>query len=178
MTSKARRWWLGLAGAGIALWGLSGLFGDDDEAATPRQAVNRVWLERLPKSQRDVVGHFVLVDRKKKRIGVGGASSQWRHDVELFHWTLDHDRLEQAFPQSETKASSTIKAEKCDDAPRPFTMCLDIESADGQKRRFYSRREWIIKPREVAESMQELADDYPELEGARSALAAAGLPKD
>ena len=60
---------------------------------------------------------------------------------------------------------------------REFGTGLDIEGADGQKRRFYSRREWIIKPREVAESMQELADDYPELEAASSALAA-GLPND
>jgi len=170
MTSNGRRWWLGLAGAGIALWGLSGWLGEDEEAAKPRQAVNRVWLERLPKSPRDAVGHFVLLDRKKRRIGVSGTSSQWRHDVELFHWALDRDRLEQDFPQSQTKASSTVEVEKCDDAPRPFTMCLDIEGEDGNKQRFYSRREWIIKPKDVGESMAALVDDYPELEATRSAL--------
>ena len=161
----------------MALWGLSDWFAGDDEATSPRQAVNRVWLERLPKSKRDVVGHFVLLDRQSKRLGVGGASSQWRHDVELFRWALDRNRLEQDFPQTRSKASNTIKAGECDDAPRPFTMCLDITGEDGKTQRYFSRREWKIKPRgDLGETMTELVEDHPELEGARSALLGAQLP--
>jgi hypothetical protein len=142
MASKARRWFVGLCLSGAAIWAGSQWLGADD--ASPSDAVNRVWLERLPKNRRDIVGHLVLIDDSGQRYGAVGRSSTWRHEVEVFKWALERDRLMQLFPQTGNKTKSTLKASECD-APKPFELCLDIAGPKG-KRRLYSRHDWVIEP--------------------------------
>lgn len=154
--SKRRGWLWGAVALGVVAWAGSSWIADAPSA--PSDAVNRVWLERLPKNQRDIVGHFVMIDHEGRRFGATGRSSRWRHDVEVFKWALEEDRLVQVFPQTRAKVKSKVEAGRCD-APRPFDMCLELTSSAG-KTTFYSRHDWVIEP---GESERAWAEDYPEL---------------
>jgi len=156
--SRGRGWFWGALVVGGLAWAAASWTAD--ELAAADDAVNRVWLERLPKSGRDIIGHFVMVDHEGKRFGATGRSSRWRHDVEVFKWALEEDRLVQVFPQTRSKVKSKVVAGRCD-APRPFDMCLELTSQGGSKK-FYSRHDWVIEPGETADGW---ADDHPELAG-------------
>jgi hypothetical protein len=158
---------LGLALAGVGAYGLwsvgTGLFGGDDEATGTKQLVNQVWIERMPKDQRDMIGHLVLVDMTEGRVGAAGKSSQWRVMVELFQWGLEGNRLSVFFPQERVKAKLEVRTWSCEgEAPKPFELCLEISNGR-RKATFYSMEEWHIEPDRAEASLAELREAHPEL---------------
>ncbi len=165
--NKTGRILLGLAVAGAGILGASALqraFSDEEgDAASAKHAVNRVWIERLPADQRDMIGHFILVDHKQGRVGGIGKSSQWRHFIELFQWGLEGSRLSIFLPQDRVKAQLSVKTWKCaGEAPEPFELCMEI--SNGRKSAmFYSRTDWVIEPHDVAGSIEDLVEETPEL---------------
>lgn len=163
MQSNGRRWFLGVAALGAGAYGLSSLFGSDEAA---EEAVNRIWLERVPRSQRDVVGHFVMIRRGGRRIGISGTSSRWRHQVELFKWALERERLSLVYPQTETTRRLTAKVLR--EGPRPFDRTLILTDENGDEARYYSRKGLIIRPGEALE----VDDDEPALSELGAAIAA------
>jgi hypothetical protein len=139
------------------------LSGDDDDAAGTKRLVNQVWVERMPESRRDMIGHLSLIKHQRGRIGVVGKSSQWRHFIELFEWKLDGSKLRLNFPQDERKMQVGVRTWDCrKEAPDPFELCLEISVKD-RKRIYYSRRDWVIDPHDVEGSIAELAEASPEL---------------
>lgn len=170
---------LAVAGATVAGAWLVGarLMSDDDSGAdSARHAVNQVWIERLPKDQRDMIGHFVLVKHSQGRIGVIGRSSQWRHFLEGFKWGLEGERLQVYLPQEDAKVSLRIRTWECDgEAPDPFELCMEIDTGK-RKVKYYSRKDWVVEPHEAAASLDELAAEHPELAGLD--VAAPALPVD
>jgi hypothetical protein len=165
--NKTGRILLGLAVAGAGILGVSALqravSDDDSDAASAKHAVNRVWIERLPADQRDMIGHFILVDHKQGRVGGIGKSSQWRHFIELFQWGLEGNRLSIFLPQDRVKTQVSVKTWKCaGEAPDPFELCMEI--SNGRKSAmFYSRTDWVIEPHDVAGSIEDLVEDAPDL---------------
>jgi len=156
---------LALAGAGVyGLWTVGqGLLGGDEETASTRHLVNQVWIERMPKGQRDMIGHLVLLDMPEGRIGAAGKSSQWRVMVELFQWGLEEDRLSLFFPQDRVKAQVSVRTWSCEgEAPEPFELCLEVSNGR-RKAVFYSLEEWHIDPDRAEESLAELHASHPEL---------------
>ena len=166
--SKSGFQWVALPIAAALGWGAwtagSALLGDDPEAEGTRYVVNHVWVERLPQTPRDMIGHLALIDHREGRLGGGGRSSRWRHFVELFLWKLDGHRLDLFFPQEEQHAKVKVKTYGCD-APHPFDICMDIE-AGRRTVTYYSNREWEIDPGHVEDSLAELSRAHPELAGA------------
>ncbi len=155
---------LALVGAGAyGMWTLGqGLLGED-EATSTSNLVNQVWIERMPQSQRDLIGHLVLLDMNEGRVGAAGKSSQWRVMVELFQWGLEGQRLSVFFPQDRVKAQLEVRTWKCEgEAPEPFELCLEIKSGR-RKAVFYSLEEWHIDPDRAEASLAELQAEYPEL---------------
>ena len=137
------------------------MLGDDAEAEGTQHVVNQVWLERIPTDPRDMIGHLVIVDHPQGKIGAAGRSSQWRHMIEVFMWKLDGHRLGLFSPQDKQRAKVRVKTYDCEgDAPEPFEICMDIE-ADDRKVTYYSRREWEIEPHNVADSLEDFAETYP-----------------
>lgn len=166
-TVSSRRSFVGvvvLAVCGLAGWQIA-TCGANEEADAASLAINRPWLERVPRGERDVVAHFLLLDHPRARIGLLGRSSRWRHDFELFRWALEAERLQLHFPQSGNKEKRTVRVRRCEgEAPRPFDLCLELV-ADGGSERYYSRGDWKIEPRDAAASLAELRQDVPELAG-------------
>ena len=138
--------------------------GDDDAAGTKR-LVNQFWIERLPTTKRDMVGHLALIRHHRGKVGVAGKSSQWRHFIELFEWKLEGNKVDLHFPQDQVHARVRVKTWDCrNEAPAPFEICLEI-AAKNRKVVYYSRKDWVIDVDDVEGSMAALAQDNPELAG-------------
>lgn len=158
---------LALVGAAaVGAWKLgAAVFGDDADAAKAKHAVNQVWIERMPSDARDQINHFVLVRHPEGRIGAVGKSSQWRHFFELFMWGLEGEKLSVFLPQEQRKAQLRVRTWECaGEAPKPFELCLELGN-DKRSVTMYSRKDWIIDPKNVSESIEDLARDEPALAG-------------
>jgi hypothetical protein len=139
------------------------LSGDEDDAAGTKRLVNQFWIERMPETRRDMVGHLALIKHQRGKVGVVGKSSQWRHFIELFEWKLDGNKLKLHFPQDQKKGQVNVRTWDCrGDAPDPFELCLEV-SAGERKRVYYSRKDWVIEPHDIDGSLADLAQENPEL---------------
>lgn len=157
---------LTLAGAGLVGLGYF-MFGDgapEEEASRAKHLANQVWIERMPRSERDMIGHLSFIKHPRAgRVGVAGRSSQWRHLIEVFFWKLNGNKLEVHMPQDEVRGELQARTWKCKgEAPDPFELCLEL-SARGRKTVFYSKKEWVIDPKDAQGSLDDLADEEPEL---------------
>lgn len=156
---------LALVGAAaVGAWKLgAAVLGDDPDAAKAKHAVNQVWIERMPTDARDQINHFVLVRHPEGRIGAVGKSSQWRHFVELFMWGLEGEKLSVFLPQEQRKAQLRVRTWECaGEAPKPFELCLELGN-DKRSVTMYSRKDWIIDPKNVSESIEEIVEGEPAL---------------
>ena len=104
------------------------------------QVVNRVWVNKVPKNDRDVVTHLVLLDRMKQRVAGVAHVSSWRLYVDRLRYRLDGDTLHLESPQDQTKATLKFRTWACPkEAPAPFDLCLELR--DGRRKvTFYSER--------------------------------------
>jgi hypothetical protein len=158
---------LALVGAAaVGAWKLgAAVLGDDAEATKAKHAVNQVWIERMPTDARDQINHFVLIRHPEGRIGAVGKSSQWRHIIEVFMWGLEGERLSVFLPQDQRKAQLRVRTWECaGEAPKPFELCLELGN-DKRSVTMYSRKDWVIDPKNVDESLADLVSDEPALAG-------------
>lgn len=164
--SKARNKFITFALVGAGAFGAYSLLaapGSDEEAAKADRLVNQVWIERVPQNERDMIGHLLVLEHPRAKVGLVGKSSQWRHFIEGFKWALEGDRLLTVFPQERARAKFKAKTWNCEgEAPHPFELCLQLSRGD-RKVVFYSREEWVVEPHDARGSLAELAQDYPEL---------------
>lgn len=120
----------------------SALLGDDSLSA--QRLANQVWIERLPKDDRDMINHLVLVEDGRDRFGAFGKSSQWRHFIEIFRWSREDDRLTLLLPQDRKRLDLGVRVWDCEgEAPAPFQLCLEL-SNKSRKVLYYSRHDWTL----------------------------------
>jgi hypothetical protein len=146
-----------LAGACVlGLWRMSSTDTDGEVASTGHFA-NRLWIERMPADERDMVAYFAAFKLPEGRFGATGRASQWRQFTEVFRWALEGDRLRAVFPQERIRAEFQVRTWECrGEAPSPFELCLRISKGE-RSHVFYSMEEWEITPRE-SEMLDQLAD--------------------
>ncbi|PRQ07975.1 hypothetical protein [Enhygromyxa salina] len=171
--SKTQSKLIALALVGACSFGVwkaaDALFGD--EAQGTKHAVNQVWIDHVPTDDRDMVTHFVLVDHRDGQFGVIGRSSQWRIGVEVFRWQLQGSDLRMYFPQERTRGQVEIETWACEgEAPQPFELCMKVTNKNGRSMTMYSRKDWVIDPQDVDDSLEDLAADEPLLGGALQGL--------
>jgi hypothetical protein len=134
------------------------------EAQGTKHAVNRIWIDHMPRDDRDMITHFVLLDHPQGKFGAIGRSSQWRHMVDVFRWKLDGGKLDLFFPQDRVRGEIEIETWECaGEAPAPFELCMKMTNKQGRSWTFYSREDWEIKPRSIAESLADIVDEQPTL---------------
>jgi len=102
---------------------------------------NMVWLERLPRNDRDRIGSIIFVAPPDidERIGAVGYSSTWQQRTDLFRYGIVRGKARLVFPQDGRKVVLGVKATRCEGrAPEPLDLCLDLTLADGDTVTFYS----------------------------------------
>jgi hypothetical protein len=158
MKTAGRRWVVALIAAASAVaggrWLLGCLFPADGGGVA---VANQLWIERTPRHERDLVHHLALLEKNaQQRFGITGRSSRWRLEVDRVHWRWQKPgRLEVTFPQQQNHIHFDTRAWECKgEAPAPFELCLEL-SCDGKSVTFYSRKDWVIRPREeLAEAVR------------------------
>lgn len=168
--AKQHNKWIVLALVGACSFGAwkagSALLGEDAQGTD--HLVNQVWIDHVPRSERDMINHLVVVDHPQGRFGATGRSSQWRHRIEVFRWRLQGDKLHVGFPQDRVRATVTAETWRCEgEAPAPFQLCLRLTNNHGESIVLYSRDDWEVRPRSLEDSLAELAEDEPMLRGLR-----------
>lgn len=147
--------------AALGFGSYSLLSAEDEEAAGTRNLVNQVWIERMPQTRQDMIGHIIILERDGEQFGVIGRSSTWRHGLEIFGWRLEGSQLKLFFPQERVRGEVKARTWKCaGEAPEPFELCLEFSNKKGQTVQFYSHPDWVVKD---AQSLEDLTVETPEL---------------
>ena len=102
--------------------------------------VDRLWVDHLPRNERDTFNIFALIDEPS--VGIFEARSAWRGTFEAFRFEASGDQVRIVFPHTGDKLKLTAKATRCDKGDMDF--CLDVEGADRGAKRYYSREGWEI----------------------------------
>jgi hypothetical protein len=165
-----KRSWLALVvvvGFGVGAWEVWHRFFDDE--AGVRNLTNQVWLERMPKDQRDMIYATVLLESQGRRVGVVARASRWRSFNDGFVWRLEKDNVVRArFPQENKLFTVRARTWECaGEAPPPFQLCLEVKRGN-QVLRFYSRKDWVVRPREEGPPPSDIDWLAPAWESARS----------
>lgn len=155
---------LALVGAcSFGAWKLGSALLSDETQGT-KHAVNQLWIDHVPRDDRDMITHFVILDHPQGKFGAIGRSSQWRHMVDVFKWNLGGDTLRLFFPQDRAKGEVKLETWECaGEAPAPFELCMRMTNKQGKSWMFYSREEWEIDPRGAIESLEDIVEDEPTL---------------
>ena len=103
---------------------------------------NRPWIDRLPRSERDIIGHLVFLDTGDPRTGAVGRSSTWQQSAERFQWFSEPERLTLTFPQSGKTGTLRFEIRSCT-APEPMNLCLKIGTGRAAPT-LYSSTEWTL----------------------------------
>ena len=151
---------MGLAIAGIAAvgWLSCPSAPDDGIAADARHLENRLWVDRMPDDDRDIIGKLAFVQSVQHGpFGVVEQGSVWRHVTEVFQWKRHGGEVHLVFPQDGVEGVLAVRTWDCEgDAPEPFELCLAL----GPDEEFvlYSRRDWVLRPHEDG---HDLIEDGP-----------------
>ena len=137
-----------------------------DEAQGTEHAVNQVWIDHIPRNDRDMIAHMVLVDHREGQFGAIGRSSQWRHMIDVFKWQLRGDSLRVFFPQERARGQVKIETWECQgEAPAPFELCMRMTAKNGESAMLYSRHDWKVEPHAVEDSLADISEQTPALAG-------------
>ena len=141
------RTWLVLAiiVASVAVWrARSHAPARDDVRATDDSKldsllVDRLWIDHMPRSERDVFNIFVLVSDQS--MGVFQATSVWQGQYEMFQYNAQGNRkLAVVYPHTGDRDTVRATARRCDEGGMDY--CLELAGASRGVKRYYSQEDW------------------------------------
>jgi hypothetical protein len=106
---------------------------------------NRAWIERMPRTPRDMTRKIAFIHDDGERVGVVVHSSEFRLFRDVFFWfRRDDGRVRMTFPQVQKDRMPAIRGWRCEgEAPAPFELCMEIKDGD-QRLVLYSMNEWEL----------------------------------
>lgn len=129
-----------ISGTAYGAWNVLGSSGEERAASSDLKPTDRLWLDRLPRTERDTINVFVTIT--DERLGVFQAGSRWRAAYELFHFEAQGDQLEIVYPQTSERERVTAKVTACDENGMDY--CMDVVGATRGVKRYYSMKGWEI----------------------------------
>ncbi len=111
-------------------------------AADMGPMVNRVWINHIPKTERDKIDVFVMIDDPS--FGAFSHTSAFEGDWSSFEWSTDkklHIRMLQSGKKHHISAT-IIKGPGCE----PFDYCMRIKGTPRGAKKYVSMEEWVIEP--------------------------------
>jgi hypothetical protein len=126
---------------------------DAPVAAAENLVTNRIWIDHLPRHDRDLVQVFAMITRNP--FGIFEVRSAWTGTFEAFRYEMHGDEVRTVFPQKGDRETIKVHARRCHDKGMDF--CLDISGASRGVKHYYSREGWELPPNAAADSVHELA---------------------
>ena len=124
-----------VAGYGVYRWA-------DDPA--PREeaslVTNRIWLDHIPRNDRDVIEVFAAITDEP--LGIFQATSMWKGHFEMFRYESHGDEFRILYPQNGERESVTMKATRCNQSGMDY--CLEVSGSSRGVKQYYSRKGWEI----------------------------------
>src|SRR5262245_24837178 len=108
--------------AALSVWRLTGGGDGLDDGSDPHLVVDRVWLDHLPRNDKDTINLFVAITEEP--LGLFQATSQWKGNFELFLHEVSGEDLRITYPQSGEKEKVKAKARTCKE--RDMDYCLEL----------------------------------------------------
>jgi hypothetical protein len=108
---------------------------------TSNLAFDRLWIDHVPRGERDPIEIFVANDAEA--VGEFVTTTRWAGKFEGFRFEAEGDELRAVFPQTGARERMTIRAKACDQ--RGFDYCLVIEGSGHGTQRYYSQKDWVIE---------------------------------
>jgi hypothetical protein len=131
---------VGVAALGVGAWRVKAHY-DTTDGGGNKLLVDRVWIDHLPRSEREMVNVFVLIS--EHRVGVFDQRSAWTGSFEAFKYSRGEGKLDAVFPQTGSKEQYSVKVRSCDKDGMDY--CLDIDGGKHGVKHYYSKKKWIIR---------------------------------
>jgi hypothetical protein len=137
--------------AGVARWR------SDDAPAVAKDhfATNRLWIDHMPRSDREMVQLFVMLTWTGEPVGIFDVRSRWAGSFEAFRYELNGDEMRVVYPQKGDHETIKVKATACHEGGMDY--CLELEGASRGVKRYYSRKGWEIRPNSNLDDVRKLA---------------------
>ena len=129
-----------LSVVGFAAWRWHASTATTPETLDARVLKDRVWIDHVPRNDRDIVNVFAVLTRDP--VGVFQAASMWRGAYEGFRYEANGNELRAVFPQTGDREKLTVNARPCRDNGMDF--CLDVTGSSRGVKRYYSKKGWEI----------------------------------
>src|SRR5512135_1919272 len=120
-----------------------------EAAHTTVEVRDRVWIDHLPKSDRDTINVFALLTEQP--VGIFQATSAWKGGFEAFRYEKQGNEVRAVFPQNGDREKLTVSECTCD--VRGMDYCLEVSGSSRGVKKYYSRKEWIIERHDQLEKM-------------------------
>ncbi len=132
---------LGMVAATVGIWQWRSRDAPAPAAVDSSQlALDRLWLDKLPTTEREVFNLFVALD--DDGLGIHQATSVWTGRYELFKFVAKDNTLRVVYPQTGERETVTLRARTCNQGE--FDYCLEVVGSTRGVQRYYSKREWVI----------------------------------
>jgi hypothetical protein len=107
------------------------------------QVTDRLWIDHMPKHDRDLLHLFVAIthNEHEENIGFLRFGSRWHAEVNGFRFEKKGNDLAIEFPQNSWRATWHTKVSRC--SVGQFTLCLEITAPRGTFH-YFSRDDWEI----------------------------------
>jgi hypothetical protein len=126
---------------------------DDWRAAAldPSMALDRIWIDEMPKTRRDNVNLFIAVTDES--MGVFQSGSQLKGTYEIFNHEARGDELRVVYAQTGERESIRVRAWRCKE--RGMDYCLELGGATRGVKRYRSKAGMEIGALPSADQLRE-----------------------
>ena len=115
------------------------------EATESTSVLDRIWVDHIPRSDKDVFQLFVALTEQP--VGIFQATSAWKGEYEVFQFQRKGGEIRAVFPQTGDHEKIVVKGSECDEAGMDY--CLEMRGASRGAKRYYSMKGWELDGADV-----------------------------
>ena len=133
--------WMSVLAIGLGLGWRAWQGTTTSDGGDPKLLFDRLWVDHLPRSERDTVQVFVAVTEQP--VGVFENRARWKGAWEVFRYERrSNDQIDFLFPHTRDRERAGYRASRCHQDG--FDFCLELAGASRGTQRYYSRKGWEI----------------------------------
>ncbi|MEO6775750.1 MAG: hypothetical protein ABI467_22510 [Kofleriaceae bacterium] len=129
-----------VAALGVGAWRVKAHH-DTTDGGGNKLLVDRVWIDHLPRSERELVNVFVMFG--EHHVGVFDVRSAWTGSFEAFKYSKDGGTVDASFPQTGSTEQYAVKVRTCTDHGMDY--CLDLDGGKHGVHHYYSKKKWVVR---------------------------------